>query len=152
MCCIQAQNPIFSLTFTSVFHFHPITVYHFHSLHPITCLLPEFKSALSLLVIQLTVLHHSTHPGVSVPGGISSWSIIHLTTTSVWLLGWSIWGQHLIRQEASLNHVLPAGVKAPKITSVRNKTVFLSAILSCCLSWLNYIRAIISCCFCSQLQ
>lgn len=115
-------------------------------LHPITCLLPKFKSALSLLVIQLTVLHHSSHPEVSVPGGISSWSIIHLTTTSVWLQGKSLWGKHLIRQAASLNHVLPVGVKSVKITCVQNETLSLSVILSCCLSWLNYIRAVIGCC------
>lgn len=128
LCCFQAQNSIFSLTLH--LHFHPITVYHFHSLHPITFYLPKFKSALSLLVIQLIVLHHSCHPEVSVPGGISSWSIIHLTTTSVWLQRKSLWRKQLIRQAASLNHLLPARVKAPNITSVHNKTLSLSFLLS----------------------
>lgn len=47
-----------------------------------------------------------------------------LTTISVWLRGKSLLGKHLIRQAASFINVFPAGVKAPKMTSVHNKTFF----------------------------
>lgn len=47
-----------------------------------------------------------------------------LTTVSVWLRGKSLLGKHFICQAASFINVFPAGVKAPKMTSVHNKTFF----------------------------